>query len=72
MSAKRWRRVYREGRCGDCGWIKRVTRIVFWATGYQMDVCKDCIKPYRKVILVNHPPEGLPNDLSHARLRGVA
>jgi hypothetical protein len=45
------RRVYREGRCGDCGHIKRVTEIVFWVNGMRMLVCAECIKPYRYRIL---------------------
>lgn len=45
------RRKYAKGKCQDCGWIKRVTRIVFWATGMKYDVCAECIKPYRGVIL---------------------
>lgn len=45
------RRHYSEGRCGDCGWIKRVTRIIFWVNGYQMNACAECIKPYRGSIL---------------------
>jgi len=54
----RWRRRYREGQCQDCGWIKRVTTIVFWVNAMHYRVCKDCIKPYRGVILTNHPHEG--------------
>ena len=45
------RRRYTLGKCGDCGWTKRVTRITFWVNGYQMDVCATCIKPYRDRIL---------------------
>lgn len=45
------RRRYVEGRCQDCGWLKRVTRITFWVNGYQMNVCSECIKAYRRVIL---------------------
>jgi hypothetical protein len=45
------RRLYHSGRCADCGHERKVTRIVFWLNAYVMYVCKDCIKPYRKVIL---------------------
>lgn len=59
---KRWRRVYREGQCEDCGWTKPVTLIMFWLTGpsFKMRVCKDCIKPYRRRILTHHMPDGSP------------
>lgn len=55
--AKRIRRVYAPGRCDDCGWHRSVTRITFWLNGFQMNVCADCIKPYRKVIL---KPSAIP------------
>lgn len=45
------RRRYSPGRCDDCGWHRNVTRIYFWSNGYAMNVCAQCIKPYRKVIL---------------------
>ena len=50
-SHHRGRRKYAEGRCQDCGRYRRVTRIKFWVNGYEMLVCTDCIKPYRRVIL---------------------
>jgi len=48
---KRKRRKYAEGRCDDCGHIKPVTKIKFWATGMPYTVCSGCIKPYRGEIL---------------------
>lgn len=47
----RRRRQYVQGRCEDCGRTKRVTTVIFWATGMRYDVCAECIKPYRRVIL---------------------
>lgn len=49
--AARKRRKYSEGRCQDCGWIKRTTEIIFWVNGMRYRVCAQCIKPYRKEIL---------------------
>jgi hypothetical protein len=45
------RRKYFNGKCADCGWQKRVTEIIFWATGMKYIVCAECLKPYRKAIL---------------------
>jgi hypothetical protein len=45
------RRKYFTGHCRDCGRVKRVTTAIFWTTGMQYDVCAECIKAYRKVIL---------------------
>lgn len=45
------RRYYYRGRCQDCGWEKRVTTAIFWATGMRYRVCASCIKAYRPVIL---------------------
>ena len=51
----RWRRRYKPGRCADCGRWRPVTLIRFWVNYYGMRVCSECIKPYRRVILTNHP-----------------
>ncbi len=45
------RRKYFDGVCRDCGRHRRVTTAYFWATGMAYDVCPECIRPYRKVIL---------------------
>jgi hypothetical protein len=50
------RRKYKPGRCRDCGHDKPVTRVNFWVNNMPYDVCSDCIKPYRGVIL--HPDRG--------------
>lgn len=44
-------RTYYKGRCEDCGCYRNVTRIKFWLNGYEMNVCSNCIRPYRKTIL---------------------
>jgi len=46
------RRKYQDGHCQDCGHSKRVTEIIFWASGIKYRVCAACIRPYRGVILV--------------------
>jgi hypothetical protein len=51
------RRKYFDGVCRDCGWHKKVTTAIFWVNGMKYDVCKDCIKPYRRVILDPCGPE---------------
>ena len=51
------RRKYTEGRCEDCGWIKRVTWITFWVNAMRYRVCAACIKPYRRVILTGVPQD---------------
>lgn len=45
------RRKYQPGTCQDCGHSRRVTRIKFWLNGYEMNVCAECIQPYRDRIL---------------------
>lgn len=52
----RWRRRYQLGHCDDCGHTRRVTRIMFWLNGYTMQVCAECIRPYRDRILSRHQP----------------
>lgn len=47
----RRRRKYIPGRCQDCGHSKPITTIIFWVNAMRYRVCKDCIKPYRRVIL---------------------
>lgn len=47
----RKRRKYVDGRCQDCGHEKKITTIVFWATGLNYRVCGQCIKPYHGQIL---------------------
>ena len=47
----RRRRKYALGNCDDCGWRKRVTRVIFWVNGFTQNYCAECIKPYRGVIL---------------------
>ena len=51
MSEKRRRRIYGNGRCGDCGRTLSVTRVKFWLSGLEMLLCAACIKPYRSVLL---------------------
>jgi hypothetical protein len=46
------RRKYSDGRCEDCGHVKSTTVITFWTTGMKYRVCSECIKPYRKVIVL--------------------
>lgn len=53
----RWRRRYTLGRCQDCGHITRTTVVRFWVNYMAYRVCAQCIKPYRRVILTNHPQE---------------
>lgn len=54
---RRPRRKYVQGRCDDCGRLMNVTRIYWWAGDFQMDVCRDCIKPYRDRILAPCTPD---------------
>jgi hypothetical protein len=42
---------HRGGCCQDCGNLRPVTTITFWATGYEYRVCGECIEAYRAVIL---------------------
>jgi hypothetical protein len=50
----RWRRVYRLGKCQDCGHVKRTTVCIFWCTGYRFRFCASCLNYYRDRILRNH------------------
>lgn len=49
----RWRRHYAPGHCDDCGWTKRVTRIIFWLNGAhvinaeRIDFCEPCDQAFR-------------------------
>jgi len=61
MKANKVRRKYSEGVCSDCGWHKRVTPVTFWVNGYRQNYCADCIKMYRKAILL---PSKEQNDRS--------
>jgi hypothetical protein len=61
MTSAEQRRKYHEGHCMDCGRVKRVTVIFFWATGMRYVVCAECIKPYRKVILAPCTKECIHN-----------
>lgn len=45
------RRHYFDGRCGDCGHERRVTRVTFWLNGLKMLLCARCVQVYRSVIL---------------------
>lgn len=45
------RRKYDQGKCQDCGHVKRTTVIVFWVNGMRYRVCAACIRPYRGRIL---------------------
>lgn len=50
-TVQRRRRIYREGTCQDCGRTMPVTVATWWVSGFKMNLCKDCIKAYRKVLL---------------------
>jgi len=40
----------KRGTCQDCGHVKPVRTVTFWASGFRYTVCADCEKAYRGAI----------------------
>ena len=59
----RRRRRYTLGRpCEDCGRPDMPTTVIYWwATGWPYTVCRDCIRPYRRLILAPCSPACIHN-----------
>ena len=53
MSAMRWRRRYQIGTCQDCGRYRQVTVARFWVNFMRYQLCGDCIRAYRGVLLTH-------------------
>lgn len=48
--------TYRGACCEDCGRMRPVTTIYWWASGFAYRVCGECIDAYRAVILAPCQP----------------